>query len=279
MRHLHALVNGLRNLLRGSTLDRHMDDELAFHLECRVRDLTQTGLTTDEAYRRARLEFGPIEAYKERTRDARRPRVLDDLLRDIGYACRGLRRSPALVITCVLSLGLGIGVNTMIFTALRSVLRHQPTVSNPERVVGLEFGNSNQVSYLNYRDLRESGIFTEVFGHRVVGVNLRTDGRAERALAVAATSNFFRATGVSPRLGRAFLMEEDEPDLQPRSVVLTDAGWRRLFDGDPGVIGRSVRLNGEPFDIVGVLPAGYRGVMPLGQPDLTSRSARSSIRG
>jgi putative ABC transport system permease protein len=268
MRRLHAFVNGLRNLFRGSTLDRQMDDELAFHLECRAQDLAATGLSADEARRRARLDFGSTEGYKERTRDARRPRVLEDLFRDIGYAGRSLRRSPALVLTCVLSLGLGIGVNTTILTALRSVLRHQPTIVDPDRVVGMESGNSNQFSYPNYRDVRDSGIFADTLGYRIVRVNMRIDNRAERLLAVATTGNFFRATGVLPRLGRAFAIDEDAPERQPRVTVLTDRCWRRLFDGDPAVIGRTVQLNGEPFDIVGVLPAGYRGVMPLGEPDL-----------
>ena len=268
MLRLYALVNGLRNLFRGSTLDRQMNDELAFHLECRAQDLIATGLSADDAERRARLEFGSTEGYKERTRDARRPLVLENLFRDVGYACRSLQRSPALVLTCVLSLGLGIGVNTTIFTALRSVLRHQPTIANPDRVFGMEPGNSNQFSYPNYRDLRDSGIFADTFGYRIIRVNLRLDNRAERLLAVATTGNFFRATGVLPRLGRAFVIDEDAPERQPRVAVLTDACWRRLFDGDPGVIGRTVRLNGEPFDIVGVLPADYRGVMPLGEPDL-----------
>jgi putative ABC transport system permease protein len=268
VRRLRALVNGLRNLLQGSRLDRHMDDELAFHLECRAQDLMKAGLSADEAHRRARVEFGPIEAYKERTRDERRPRLLDDLARDLRYACRGLLRSPALVLTCVLSLGLGIGVNTTIFTALRSIIRHQATIANADRVVGVEPGNSNQFSFPNYRDLRESGIFVDAVAYRIVRVNLRTDQRSERVLGVATSGNFFRATGVSPRLGRDFASDEDAPERYPHAAVLTDPCWRRLFDGDPAVIGRSVRLNGEPFDIVGVLPPDYKGVMPVGQPDL-----------
>ena len=96
----------------------------------------------------------------------------------MGYGWRGLRRSPALVLTCVLSLGIGIGVNATIFTAIRSILRHQPTVVGSARLVGVEPGNSNQFSYLNLRDLRESGIFEDVVGYRIVRMNLRVDGPA-----------------------------------------------------------------------------------------------------
>ncbi len=268
MRRLHMFVNGLRNLVRGSTLDHQMDDEVRFHLECRVHDLIEAGASPEDAQRRARLEFGPIEAYKERTRDARRPRVLDDLVRDIAYAWRGLWRSPALIITCVLSLGLGIGVNTTIFTALRSVIRHQPTLANADRVVGVEPGNSNQFWYLNYRDLRESGIFTDVTGYRITRVNLRANGQSERLLTVATTGNFFLATGVRPQLGHLYAIDDDAPERAPRVAVLTDACWRRRFDRDASVIGRTVHLNGEPYNVVAVLPAGYKGVMPAGQPEL-----------
>lgn len=266
--HFRTLINGLRNLFRGSALDRRIDDEVTFHLESRTQDLINEGVSPEDARRQARLEFGSVEGYKEHTRDVRQPRLLDDLARDIAYACRGLRRSPALVLTCVLSLGLGIGVNTTIFTALRSVFRHQPTIAHASGVVGVEPGNSNQFSYLNYRDLRESGIFADTTAYRIVRVNLRADGRSERLLSVATTGNFFRMTGVHARLGRVYAVEEETSEQLPRAVVLTDACWRRLFNSDPSIIGRTVHLNGNPYDIVGVLPADYKGVMPLGQPDL-----------
>ena len=119
--------------------------------------------------------------------------MLEDLIRDIGYAFRGLRRSPALVLTCVLSLGIGIGVNATIFTALRSVLLHQPTVLDPQHIVGVEPGNGNQLSYPNFLHFRESGIFEDVVAYRIVRANLRVDGAGQRVIGAAVTGNFFQA--------------------------------------------------------------------------------------
>ena len=153
-----------------------MRDEFAFHLESRDRDSIRQGPPLRGAPATRGWSSAASNPTRSRRASARRPRVLEDLIRDIGYGCRGLRRSPALVLTCVLSLGIGIGVNATIFTALRSVLRHQPTVSDPARVVGVEPGNSNQMSYPNYRDLRDSGIFEDVVAYRIVRMNLRVDG-------------------------------------------------------------------------------------------------------
>ncbi len=256
-----------------------MRDEFAFHLESRTSDLIREGFSAPDARRRAQLEFGSVESYKEQTRDARSPRLLEDLIRDIGYGCRGLRRSPALVLTCVFSLGTGIGVNATIFTALRSVLLHQPTVSDPERVVGVEPGNSNQMSYPNYRDLRDSGIFEDVVAYRIIRVNLRLDGTAERVLSAVVTGNFFEELGVQPHIGRAFIASAEMPERHPRVAVMSHDFWRRRFNSDPSVIGRILHLNGEPVDVVGILPAGYRAVTPIGQPDLYVPISDLFLRG
>jgi hypothetical protein len=197
VRRLRFLIAGSINWIRSSALERQLHDEIAFHLESRTADLIKAGLCEREARRRARVEFGSVESYKEQTRDVRSPRRLEDLSRDLAYGFRSLRRSPALVLTCVFSLGIGIGVNATIFTTLGSVLLHQPTISAPDRVVGVEPGNSNQMSYPNYRDLRDSGIFQDVVGYRMVRANLRADGAAERVSSAAVTGNFFQALALA----------------------------------------------------------------------------------
>ena len=268
MGRLWSMMTGLLNSMRSSRLEQEMRDEFAFHLESRADDLLRQGCTREEADRRARLEFGGVESFKELTREERSPRVVEDLIRDIGYATRGLRRSPALVLTCVLSLGIGIGVNATIFTALRSILLHQPTLSDPARVVGVEPGNSNQLSYLNYRDLRESGIFEDVVAYRIVRANFRVDGAGERVLGAAVTGNFFHTLGVQMQVGRSFTSDESVPGRHPRVVVVSHEFWRHRFNEEPRVLGSTVHLNGEPFSIVGILPDDYRPVTPVGQPDL-----------
>ena len=132
MRRLWSFMTGLLNSMRTSTLEQEMRDEFASHLESRTNDLILKGLSPEDAHRRARVEFGGVESYKELTRDQRSPRVLEDLIRDIGYAFRALRRSPALVLTCVLSLGIGIGVNATIFTAVDKLMQRNAGDYDPD---------------------------------------------------------------------------------------------------------------------------------------------------
>jgi predicted permease len=196
------------------------------------------------------------------------PRVLDDLWRDIRHACRSLRKSPAVVVTCVLSLGVGIGVNATIFTVLRSVFLHQPTAGDADRVYGIEPGNGNHLSYPNFRDLHASQIFADVLGYRIAGVTLRADGTAQRLTAAVVTGNFFDVLDIRPQAGRTFAADERVPARHPRVVVISDAFWRRRFNGDAATLGRTVHLNGVAVDIVGILAADYRAVTPLGAPDV-----------
>src|SRR4051812_37174470 len=128
---------------------------------------------------------------------------MDNFLADVRRALRLLRTSPGLVLVSVLSLGLGLGVNLTLFTAIRAVFFREPTIANRDRVVGVQPGNSNQFSYLNYRDLRDSGIFETVAGYRQVRLNLRTGDQAERVDGLAVTPNFLQAPRLPPAPRRA----------------------------------------------------------------------------
>jgi putative ABC transport system permease protein len=185
---------------------------------------------------------------------------MDRLLGDLRHTLRVLRASPSLVIVSMLSLGLGIGVNLALFSFVRSALFYQPDVASPARVVGLEPGNSNQFSYLNYRDLRDSRLFEALAGFRPVSFNLDTEGDIDRIAGLAVTDDFFEFVGVGPVLGRTFTRAEAAAERSPRIAVLGYALWQQRFAGDPGVVGRPVVINGEPFDVIGVLPEQYRPV-------------------
>ena len=174
---------------------------------------------------------------------------MDTFLSDLRRALRLLRTSPGLVLVSVLSLGLGLGVNLTLFTAIRAVFFREPTMANRERVVGVQPGNSNQFSYLNYRDLRDSGIFETVAGYRQVRLNLRTGDEVERVDGLAVTPNFFEAVRVPLALGRAFGTVEAAPEREPRVAVITDAFWRRRFNASLAIVGREVTLNGESFTV------------------------------
>ena len=176
---LTSLVRGLSSVLGPAQRDSQINDEVAFHVASRTDDLMARGLPHAEATRRARLEFGAWDNYKEQMREARGFPVLSDLLRDLRLSVRSLSRSPGLVLVSVLSLGLGIGANTTLFSAIAAIFFSQPTASHPEELVWVDPGNSNQFSYLNYRDLREVQSLAAVAGYRTARLNLSVKGSVE----------------------------------------------------------------------------------------------------
>ena len=150
---------------------------------------------------------------------------------------------------------------------IRAVFFFEPMVAARDRVVAIQPGNSNQFSYLNYRDLLDSGVFESAIGHRRVQLNLRLDSAPERIDGLAVTPNFFEFLGVPMALGRQFSAVEAAPERQPRLAVLSYPFWQRRFGGDAAVIGRDIALNGESFAIVGVLPH-IRPVTMFQDPDV-----------
>jgi predicted permease len=186
---------------------------------------------------------------------------------DVRQTVRSLRATPGLVAASVLSLGLGLGVNLTLFTAIGAVFFYEPTIADGARVVAVQPGNSNQLSYLNYRDLRDSDVFESVAGYRRVPLTLRAGNVPEGVNGIAVTPNFFEFIGVPPALGRHFSAAEAAPERQPRVAVLGHPFWQRRFGGDPNVIGRDVTINGESFAVIGVLPE-IRPVTMLQDPDV-----------
>ncbi|HVS16650.1 MAG TPA: ADOP family duplicated permease [Thermoanaerobaculia bacterium] len=268
MRWLSRLRFRLRSLFGRGRLDREMDAELHFHLDQQVRALVAEGIPEEEARRLAARRFGPLTRVKEECRDQTRVRWLESLARDLRLGARNLRRSPGLVAVSVASLALGIGPNAYLYTGLDTVFRHRPTMTEPSRVVGVEPGNSNQFSYLNYRDLRDSGIFRDTLGFRLTFLDQRDGDFTRRVSALAVTDNFFEALGVSAALGRTFTSEGAALEGEPRLVVLGDSYWRNHLAADPDVVGRQIQLGGEPFTVVGVLGAGHRAITGFMGPAL-----------
>jgi predicted permease len=268
MRAIRLLFWRLRNFLRPSRTERELRDELAFHVQSRADDLASQGLSSADATRQARIDFGGIERYTEQCRDTRSVPLFENALRDLLYAGRSLRRSPVLVVVATLSLGLGIGVNTALLGTLSAIFLRPPTMVDPARVVRIEPGNSNQFSFLNYRDLQDSRILVDVVGSRTAMLNLRTGDTVERINGLAVTANFFEALGVGAGLGRVFTRDEALPERDPRVAVLSYAYWQRRFGADPAVLQRVITLNGQPFLVLGVLPERYRPVTPFMAPDV-----------
>ena len=179
---------------------------------------------------------------------------------DLRYGIRSLRRAPGLVIVSVLSLGLGIGLNLTLYAGVTTIFRHQPTMMDPARVVGIEPGNGRQFSYQNYRDLRDSGMFSSVVGFRTSAMNRRVGDELERLSVLVVTDNFFEGLGIRTRLGQPFRAGTAAPERAPRTIVLDHPYWHARFGADPKAIGQTMILDGEPFTVTGVLPESYRSV-------------------
>ena len=187
---------------------------------------------------------------------------------DLKEAFRGLRKAPGLVFICVLSLGLGVGVNLMLFSWLSAMFFDQPTIARSHEVVGMEPGNSNQFSYLNYRDLRDAAIFESVVGYRRTLLTLRVGEATQGVTGLAVSGNFFDGLGVRAQLGRVFTDTEASPERDAAVAVASHGFWRRALASDRDAIGRVLTLNGRAYTLLGVLPADYRAVTPVEEPDV-----------
>jgi putative ABC transport system permease protein len=246
--------------LRGRRAAADLEEELRFHRDMAERDLRLDGLTPAEATHAAHRKLGNTILAREDARAVWVAPWLDALWQDVRHGARSLRRSPGLVIVSALSLGLGIGLNTILFMGISTVYGHQPTMVEPERVVGVEPGYANQFSYPDYRDLRGSAIFVDAVGFRTGGMNLGASGRTIPVSLLVVTANYFDVLGVRAQVGRTFSAAEAAAERDPRLVVVTAGFWRNWLRGDPGAIGESLVLGGEPFTVVGVLPDDYRAV-------------------
>jgi hypothetical protein len=243
-------------------LERDMADELSFHLESRAADLARSGMSA-EAARRARIEFGAVEGYKEVCREARGLRLFDELRGDLRYASRVLRKSPAFALTAVVTLALGIGANTAIFSAVKAVLLNQLPYRDPARLAKLGEADSGEttastIGYATPYDWRRlSHSFESMSLYRTAAGAIVERGEPELLNGLRVNYDFFDTLGIRPQIGRGFLPEEDRPGRR-FEVILAHGLWLRRFGGDPKVVGRVIRLSDASFTVVGVLPASFR---------------------
>ncbi len=258
----------VRGWLRQRRRDAELNDEIETHLDLLADEYVRRGLSRADARAAARREFGGVEPMKEIHRDQRGLPGLDALASDVRYAVRMLRRSPGFTSVAVLSLALGIGANTAIFSVLDAVLLKLLPVKDPARLFEL---GEREYSYPAYRALRDEGrAFTEVFAGG--GTEVRTieidDGPSERAGISLVSGNYFAALGVAPALGRTFTADDDRvPGANPVAVA-SYRYWQRRFGGDAAIAGRSIRISRAPFTIVGVAPPEFFGERVGEAPDL-----------
>ncbi len=260
------LVLRMRALAASHRVERELDEELAFHIEREAQRHIADGLRAAEALTRARTRFGSVSLAADECRDARGTAIVDDLARDILYAFRSFLRAPLTTLTIIATVGLGLGLITVVFTVYNTFFLRRDAVRNPTELFGVRPAPAptarTWISFTRprYEALRrETNVLTDAVA-MVRDVRTRIDGRPLRSTLV--TGNFFRVLGVDAALGRTLIPADDDPSAGRSVMVLSHRGWHRLFADDPTAIGQDVRVNGLPFMIVGIMPENFRFVSP-----------------
>jgi len=251
--------------------DAELDEELASHLRMAIADRVARGESPEVARQAARLEMGNLPLIKEVTRDTWGWTTVEQVLQDVRYACRTLRKSPGFTLVAIITLALGIGANTAMFSVINAVLLRPLPFPHPERLAAVSETDlrggptirSTSVSWPNFFDWRSRAQgFESMSAYRDADFTLTSGTRSLHLDGAVVSSEFFSTLGVQPVLGRGFQLEEERAGVDV--AVISDQLWRSQFDADPGVIGRGIRLNGRRFTIVGVTPARFR--FPVSAP-------------
>lgn len=250
--------------------EKKLDAELRFHLEQQKADYVASGMTAEEASRRASLEFGGLDQTKEECRDVGSAHFVETLFQDVRYGFRQLRRSPGFTVIAILTLALGIGANAVIFSAVNSVLLRPLPYPNANRLVQVWSTNPHTnpwgewVSYPDFVDWRaQNKVFEDLVTYRTTLTNITGGDHPEALFTVLASSSLFSVLQTQPLLGRSFLPDEDKPGHN-HVVVLSDTLWRSRFGADTHLVGKAVIINGESYTVIGIMPPRFR--FPLGLP-------------
>jgi hypothetical protein len=268
MRAFRKVTNRINALADRGSFERDLDDELKFHLEMETAKNVEQGMSPAAARTQAVRALGPVDQFKDEVRDARGVTWMDDVGRDVRFGLRSLRRSPAFTLVAVLCLALGIGANAALFSVINAVLLRPLPYAEPDRLVRIyeswnEGRGQGSVSVPNFRDWREQVPgFSQLAAWQAGSFNLQEAAgtpestEPERLQSVAATANLFNVLGVRPLRGRAFAPGQDQPGRDSVAVV-SERLWHERFGADPSLVGRTIRLNGVPHTVVGVMPAAF----------------------
>jgi len=261
---LNDLLYRLRALFHRREMDAEVDEELRDHIEREAEQYRRAGFAPNEAIRRAHLALGGSEQVKQQSRDSRGTKFVEDLLQDLRYATRSFAKTRGLTTLIVLSLGIGIGANTAIFSVTSTLLLKPLPYPAPDRIAILWLRSpgigipQDWPSPGQYHDIvTQNHVFQDTA--LAIGDNftLTDRSKAMKVDGIRATSSLLPMLGAKPMLGRIFLPEEDLPG-KPETVVLTYGLWQREFAGDPNIVGRAITLDGQPHTVVGVLSPDFR---------------------
>ena len=276
-RWLYTIPLRLGSLFRREKADQELDDELRDHVERRIQEYVAKGLAPAEARRQALLEMGGVEKRKEECREIRRVNWIQDLAQDLRYGLRQLRRNPGFTAVAVITLALGIGANTAMFSVVNAVVLRPLPYAHSDRLVwiaesvpALKSEAVTGADYVDWKDQNHTldriaaydtmyrGSLREgAAGPGSADFNLTGRGTPARVHSAFVSASFFATLGVEPQLGRAFTEKEDQPS-GPHVVVLMHSFWQQYFGSDPHMLGQTINLDTAPYTVIGVMPVSFR---------------------
>jgi len=270
MRWLQSILHRSRSLFRKNAVEQELDLEIRFHVERQIAEHLAKGMSQQEAGRAARLEFGGVEQFKEECRDARGVNRLESLLADLRYGFRSLRKSPGFTTISVLTLALGIGANTAIFSMVNALLLHPYNFRDPDALVrvwedrGIDEGiDARHLAPADAEDLRaEQQVFEKLSTYRTQSFSLGAGSEIQPVLGCRVSADFFDVLGVRPASGRLFTAGEEQPGLDQVAIV-GHGLWQRRFGGDPLLLNKTISLNGRVHKIVGIMPKDFDYPVPV----------------
>src|SRR5215467_14390708 len=262
-----GLTKAIGALFGKRKADVELDQELGFHLESEIEQNLARGLSPEEARRAAFRQFGGVDRFKEECRDARGTSFVESLASDLRYCARSLLKRPAFTSIVVVTLALGIGANTEVFSVVYALLLRPYPFRDLDRLVlvresGAAESEAQRVAPADFVDLRNTNnAFEQMAAYRYRGLNLTGAGNPEPVDACMVSPNFFDMIGVSPARGHGFYPDQ-ELEGKDQTAILSYPFWQRQFGGNPAVLGSTINLNGRSYTIVGVMPERFN--YPLG---------------
>jgi predicted permease len=270
MKLMGSLRIRLATVFRSSQINSEMEDELSSHIQHRADDLERSGMDRAEAERRARIEFGGREKFKEECHEALGGNFVESLIQDLRYAVRVLRKSPGFTIAAVLTLALAIGANAIVFSVMNAFILRPLNVPQAQSLYALwrpDVSDAHE-SYPDYLDLRDRNrSFDGLIAWNMVEAGLDTGHDPSDVWVYETSGNYFDALRLQPYLGSFFHASDEHGPNSAPYAVLTHAYWHTHFRNDPGVVGRVVKLNKHPFTILGVAPPEFHGTILFFSPD------------
>jgi hypothetical protein len=257
-------------MFRKERCEREFAAELDGHLQMHIEDNLRSGMSAQEARRQALLKLGGVEPTKEIYRERRGLPLFETVLQDLRYAVRTLRKNPGFTLIAVLTLALGIGANTAIFSMVNALLLHPYNFPDLDRLVrvwenrGIDEGvDARFIAPQDAADLRSgTPVFDALTTYRCGDFNLNAEGNVQPVLGCHVSANFFDALGVSPALGRTFSFAEEQPGADQVAVV-SYGFWQRRFGGDAAFVGKIIQMNGKKYTVVGIMPRGFDYPVPM----------------